>query len=182
MGVKMLLYLELVAHALNLHTCWHVKRYERRSACAGLFVCLVRLMWHGGHFCQFPYPSPCCDVKGTVKRQPRGSAGTAALCAPFPPWQPYTLMRIQPNTSTFIAKWRMFVGKPPQGEDPRIAESLQNKHHRLPLTDCLLEMRYVVLCFSGRMGNGGRVWLIVACSKHYPMLIVEVDEWLLHMP
>lgn len=107
MRVKMLFDLEFMA--LNLHTCQLVMR----RMCAdpsvlhtGLVVCLVRLMWHGGHFCQIPYPGPCCDVKGTVKRQPRGSAGTAALGAPFPLWQSHihTQMRIQANTSMFSVK------------------------------------------------------------------------------
>lgn len=49
-------------------------------------VCLVRVMWHGGHFCQIQHPGQCCDVKGTVKRQPPGNTGTAALSALFPLW------------------------------------------------------------------------------------------------
>ncbi|KAM7417331.1 hypothetical protein PAMA_017140 [Pampus argenteus] len=63
----------------------------RVCLCVAMFVCLVRVMWHGGHFCQIQCPGPCCDVKGTVKRQPQGSTG----CIP----PVYTMSTLQESGS-----------------------------------------------------------------------------------
>lgn len=63
---------------------WCTSLCVKACVCLCVCVCLVRMMWHGGHFCQIQHPGPCCDVKGTVKRQPQGSTGTAAPSALFP--------------------------------------------------------------------------------------------------
>lgn len=73
-------------HASNYKVCLSVCPLM----CRHVSVCRLRVMWHGGHFCQIQQPGSCCDVKGTVKRQPRGRAGTAALSALFPPWHTHT--------------------------------------------------------------------------------------------
>lgn len=112
----------------------------RLFVCRYVFVCLVRVMWHGGHFCQIQHPGPCCDVKGTVKRQPRGSTGTAALSALFPQWHTHTHTHRRGHTDKHThasCKLTHGGGKAPQGESPRIVQSLQNKLYRL-LVDCLL--------------------------------------------
>lgn len=86
-----------------------------RLVCGRVFAGLPRLMWHGGHFCQIQCPGTCCDVKGTVKRQPQGSAGTAALSALFP-------LRHRLG-HTHRHKHRELThggGKDPRGESPRI--------------------------------------------------------------
>lgn len=100
--------------------------------CGHVFVCPVRVMWHGGHFCQIQRPDPCCDVKGTVKRQPRGSAGTAALSALFPLWHTHTHWRGHTDKHIHACfKLTHDGGKTPQGESPRIVQCLQNKRYRL---------------------------------------------------
>lgn len=56
-------------------------------------ACLCRRVWHRGHFCRIRHPGRRRDVKGAVKRQPPGSAGTAALGALFfffPLWHKQT--------------------------------------------------------------------------------------------
>lgn len=134
----------------------HVALCEGMRLSVCVCVCLVRVMWHGGHFCQIQHPGPCCDVKGTVKRQPQGSTGTAAPSALFPSVA-HTHKRIdgrtQTNTPGPPVNWHTVVGKPPLGrKSPGIVQSLQNKCYRL-LVDCLLLVSScVMLHVTGKTG------------------------------
>lgn len=158
----------------RVHAGKKLARCVRRSVCLSLVhvalcegmrlsvcvcVCLVRMMWHGGHFCQIQHPGPCCDVKGTVKRQPQGSTGTAAPSALFPSvahTHTHTQAHRRAHTGEHTrpsCKLTHSGGKAPLGrKSPGIVQSLQNKCYRL-LVDCLLLVSScVMLHVTGKTG------------------------------
>lgn len=149
---------------LCLHICQRVTRCmrvwicpsvfgARPFVCRHVFVCLARVMWHGGHFCQIQHPGPCCDVKGTVKRQPRGSTGTAALSALFPPWRArthtHTHRHWRGHTDKHIhasCKLTHSGGKaPPRAKAPGLYSQFKTNAPAYLLTICWLMTSYVML-------------------------------------